>query len=134
VTTGPLSPIENQKPDVVLLTIESLGDNDPAMASNPDLPVAFVFNELALEKLQLSSKRIYFYLETLRDLASRRELSVYLGDPVEFAKLNKVAITHAPVPSFEKFQNLAEIHPYPWLKLPHSGSVKSFSAWRGKLR
>jgi deoxyribodipyrimidine photo-lyase len=133
VTTGPLSPIRNQKPDVVLLTIESLGDTDPAMVANPELPVAFVFNEPALEKLQLSSKRIYFYLETLKDLAARRDLAVYLGDPVEFAKVNKVAITHAPVPSFAKFQDLAEVHPYPWLRLPHSGSVKSFSAWRGKL-
>ncbi|SCX05507.1 FAD-binding domain-containing protein [Candidatus Aquiluna sp. UB-MaderosW2red] len=134
LTTGPLSPIRNQKPDVVLLTIESLGDMDPAMVANPELTVAFVFNQPALEKLQLSSKRIYFYLETLQDLANRRELSVYLGDPVEFAKTNRVAVTHAPVPSFAKFQNLAEVHPYPWLKLPHSGSVKSFSAWRGKLR
>ena len=134
ITTGPRVPIQASKPDLVLLTIESLGDSDPAMAANPDLPVAFVFNEQALAKLQLSSKRIYFYLETLQDLATRRDLSVYLGDPVEFAKTNKVAVTHAPVPSFEKFQNLAEVHPYPWLKLPHSGSVKSFSAWRGKLR
>jgi len=134
ITTGPRVPIQASKPDLVLLTIESLGDSDPAMAANPDLPVAFVFNEQALAKLQLSSKRIYFYLETLQDLATRRDLSVYLGNPVEFAKTNKVAVTHAPVPSFEKFQNLAEVHPYPWLKLPHSGSVKSFSAWRGKLR
>ena len=134
ITTGPRVPIQASKPDLVLLTIESLGDSDPAMAANPDLPVTFVFNEQALAKLRLSSKRIYFYLETLQDLATRRDLSVYLGDPVEFAKSNKVAVTHAPVPSFEKFQNLAEVHPYPWLKLPHSGSVKSFSAWRGKLR
>ena len=134
ITTGPRVPIQASKPDLVLLTIESLGDSDPAMAANPDLPVAFVFNEQALAKLQLSSKRIYFYLETLQDLATRSDLSLYLGDPVEFAKANKVAVTHAPVPSFEKFQNLAEVHPYPWLKLPHSGSVKSFSAWRGKLR
>ena len=132
-TSGPLSPLKKEKPEVVLLTIESLGDSDPALIANPELPVAFVFNEPALEKLQLSSKRIYFYLETLQDLASRRDVAVYLGDPVEFAKENKVAVTHAPVPSFAKYQNLAEVHPYPWLKLPHSGSVRSFSAWRNKL-
>jgi len=34
----------------------------------------FVFNRQALTKLQLSSKRIYFYLETLQDLAQRRNL------------------------------------------------------------
>jgi len=133
-TTGPLAPVRTEKPERVLLTIESLGDADPALVANPELPVAFVFNEQALAKLQLSSKRLYFYLETLQDLASRRDLSVYLGNPFEFAESNRVAITHAPVPSFLKFQNLAEVHPYPWLRLPHAGSVRSFSAWRGKLR
>ena len=88
------------------------------MAANPDLPVAFVFNEQALAKLQLSSKRIYFYLETLQDLATRRDLSVYLGDPVEFAKANKVAVTHAPVPSFGKFQNPCRGPPIPMAKTP----------------
>jgi deoxyribodipyrimidine photo-lyase len=38
------------------------------------------------------------------------------------------------VPSFAKFKNLAEVHPYPWLRLPHAASVRSFSAWRGKLK
>jgi len=133
-TSGPLTTIRNSAPEKVLLTIDSLGDDDPALAANPDLPAIFVFNQKALAKLQLSSKRIFFYLETLQDLSLRRDLSVLLGDPVEFAKDNKVAVTHAPVPSFEKYHNLAEIHPYPWLKLPHASSVRSFSAWRGKLR
>lgn len=86
----------------------------------------------ALRKLQLSSKRIYFYLETLQDLAKRRQLTVYLGDPYEFAQQNSVALTYAPVPSFAKFKNLAELHPYLWLRKPHAKSVRSFSAWRGK--
>ena len=132
-TAGPLLPVRNAKPDFVLLTVESMGDSDPALIANPDLPVVFVFNEAALRKLQLSSKRIYFYLETLQDLAQRRDVHVYVGDPVEFAKNNSVAVTHAPVPSFQKFKNLAEIHPYLWLKTPHSGSVRSFSAWRSKV-
>jgi len=134
LTSGPLLPIKNQNPNFVLLTIDSMGDSDPAMAAHPDLPVVFVFNETALKKLQLSSKRIYFYLETLQDLAQRRDLNVYLGDPIQFAKENSVAVTHAPVPSFRKFQNLAEVHPFPWLKTPHAYSVRSFSAWRGKLK
>ena len=132
-TAGPLEPIKLHKPDYVLLTIDSLGDADPALIANPELPVVFVFNRQALEKLQLSSRRIGFYLETLRDLVSRRELLVYLGDPYEFALDNAVAVTYAPVPSFKKFNNLAEIHPYPWLKTPHSGSVRSFSSWRQKI-
>lgn len=132
-TTGPLSAVRNQVPEFVLITIDSMGDNDPALTAHPDLPVVFVFNVDALSKLQLSSKRIFFYLETLQDLATRRDLSVYMGSPYDFAKEHAVAVTFAPVPSFKKFSNLAEIHPYPWLRNPHAGSVKSFSAWRGKL-
>ena len=132
-TTGPVSVIQNAKPDAVLLTIDSMGDADPALAANPDLPVVFVFNRDALAKLQLSSKRIYFYLETLQDLASRRNVSVYLGSPYEYAKEHRVAVTYAPVPSFAKFEDLAEVHPYPWLKKPHAMSVRSFSSWRSKI-
>lgn len=129
-TAGPVDAIVNHAPDFVLLTIDSLGDDDPALAAHPDLPAVFVFNEAALRKLQLSSRRIGFYLQTLKDLASRRELQVFLGDPYAFAEENAVAVTYAPVPSFQKFQKLAEIHPFPWLKRPHSGSVRSYSSWR----
>jgi deoxyribodipyrimidine photo-lyase len=132
-TIGPRSVIHNKPPQYVLLTIDSMGDADPALAAHPELPVVFVFNESALRKLQLSSRRIGFYLQTLRDLSTRRELHVYLGDPYTFAAENEVAVTYAPVPSFEKFKNLAEVHPYPWLRAPHSGSVRSFSSWRAKL-
>lgn len=131
-TTGPIIVKENKSPTTVLLTIESMGDADPALVANPHLPVIFIFNESALRQLQLSSKRIYFYLETLQDLAKRRQLTVYLGDPYEFAQQNSVALTYAPVPSFAKFKNLAELHPYLWLRKPHAKSVRSFSAWRGK--
>ncbi len=130
-TTGPMVVKENKVPTTVLLTVDSLGDSDPALVANPELPVAFVFNESALIKLQLSSKRVYFYLETLQDLAKRRELSVYIGDPYEFAQQNSVAVTYAPVPSFHKFKDLAQIHPFLWLRLPHAKSVRAFSAWRG---
>jgi len=133
-TAGPSVVVKNGTPQFVLLTIESMGDQDPALIANPTLPVVFVFNELALRKLRLSSKRIFFYLETLQDLAQRRDVHLFLGDPYEFARENSVAVTYAPVPSFKKFTALAEIHPYPWLKRPHAKSVKSFSAWRGKLR
>ncbi|MEY4408841.1 MAG: hypothetical protein RLZZ138_92 [Actinomycetota bacterium] len=132
-TAGPHSVLEISRPEVVLLTIDSLGDSDSALVANPDLPVVFVFNEQALAKLQLSSKRIHFYLETLKDLANRRDLSVYLGSPYEFAQEVSVAVTFAPVPSFAKFKKIAQLHPYPWLVTPHAGSVRSFSAWREKL-
>ena len=132
-TTGPLSAEKVRKPEAVLLTIDSLGDADPALLAHPDLPVVFVFNVEALRKLQLSSKRIYFYLETLQDLAKRRDLTIFMGSPYEYAASNPVAVTYAPVPSFAKFENLAELHPYLWLKRPHAKSVRSFSAWRGKI-
>jgi deoxyribodipyrimidine photo-lyase len=132
-TSGPREVVKNEKPAFVLLTIDSLGDSDPAMLANPELPVVFVFNEVALRKLQLSSRRIGFYVQTLQDLSTRRDVQVYLGDPYQFAAENPVATTFAPVPSFKKFTKLAEIHPYPWLRAPHSGSVRSFSSWRAKL-
>ncbi len=132
-TTGPSSAVINSEAKSVLLTIDSLGDSDAALTAHPELPVIFIFNKAALEKLQLSSRRIGFYLETLQDLSQRRRLQVFLGDPYTFAAESQVAITYAPVPSFKKFTNLAEIHPFPWLRKPHSGSVRSFSSWRQKL-
>jgi deoxyribodipyrimidine photo-lyase len=132
-TTGPTTPVINAPAKFVLLTIDSLGDNDPALAANPDLPAVFIFNESALAKLQLSSRRLGFYLETLQDLSTRRDLTVYLGDPYKFANENPVAITYAPVPSFKKFENIAALYPYPWLRKPHAGSVRSFTSWRQKI-
>lgn len=132
-TTGPTAPVSHDTPEFVLLTVDSMGDADPALAAHPDLPAVFVFNHRALSKLQLSAKRLYFYLETLQDLASRRELSVYLGDPAEFAAAHRVALTFAPVPSFAQFTNVAELHPFPWLVAPHEHAVGSYSAWRKKI-
>lgn len=132
-TIGPVEVEANNKPDFVLLTIESLGDSDPALQAHPELPVVFVFNEDALRKLQLSSKRIAFYLQTLQDLSQRRRVEVFLGSPYQFVQENKVAVTYAPVPSFQNFTELAEIHPYPWFRKPHAGSVRSFTSWRQKL-
>jgi deoxyribodipyrimidine photo-lyase len=129
-TAGPTTPQLHKKPEYVMLTIDSLGDRDGALVAHPELPVVFVFNESALRKLQLSSQRIAFYLETLQDLSARRDLHVFLGDPYQFAQENAVAVTFAPVPSFKKFKNLAEVHPYPWLRQPHAGSIRSFSSWR----
>ena len=132
-TTGPRQPILSSEPEVVLLTIDSLGDADPALTAHPELPAVFVFNREALAKLQLSSKRIFFYLETLQDLAERRELRVFIGDPYEFARQTPVSVTFAPVPSFRKFGAVAELHPYPWLRWPHTRNIQSFSAWRQRL-
>jgi deoxyribodipyrimidine photo-lyase len=122
-------------PQEVLLTIDSLGDSDAALQAHPDLPVVFIFHEPKLHKLQLSSKRIAFYLETLKDLSARRNLKVLLGDRDHYAQEVAVAVTWAPVPSFAPLAGTAaELHPWPWLADPHGGSIKSFSAWRNKAR
>ncbi len=134
LTHGPKDVVTREQPEAVFLTIESLGDADPAMQAHPDLPVVFVFNKPALEKLRLSSKRIVFYLETLKDLAQRRDLHVFIDDPREIIRAKKYAVTWAPVPSFQKIQaDFAQLHPWPWLRKPHSGSIRSFSAWRQKV-
>jgi len=133
-TTGPTQVVKFAEPEEVLITIDSMGDADAALQAHPSLPAIFVFNRDALAKLLLSSKRIYFYLETLKDLATRREVRVYLGSPYEYAKNHAVAVTYAPVPSFAKFEKVAELHPYAWLKKPHAGNVQSFSAWRNKIK
>ena len=133
-TRGPTTVVERETPRAVVLTIESLGDSDPALVAHPELPVVFIFDEPALLKLRLSSKRLVFYVETLQDLADRREVVVHLDDPVPVAEELGAAITWAPVPSFAKYAASAvELHPWPWLAEPHSGSLKSFSAWRKNL-
>lgn len=132
-TAGPAAPVSTATPEEVLLTIDSLGDADPALAAHPDLPAVFVFHRAALTTLQLSARRIGFYLQTLQDLARRRELHVYIGDPYEYARQHQVAVTYAPVPSFAKMPAVAELHPFPWLRRPHAGSVRSFSSWRTHL-
>jgi deoxyribodipyrimidine photo-lyase len=120
------------EPDVVWLTAESLGDDDPALAANPDLPVAFVFDEPLLERLQLSGKRLVFLTETLADLAARRDLEVHLGSPAAVLADRLSAVTFAPVPGFRRISRrleIAELHPFPWLRRPRGGSVASFSQW-----
>ena len=54
-------------------------------------------------------------------------LSLALG-PVSLPLM--VAVTFAPVPSFAKFESLAQLHPFPWLREPKDGNIQSFSAWQ----
>ena len=130
-TQGPTDVVRRRAPRSVLLTVDSLGDADPALAAHPALPAAFVFDEPALARLRLSSKRLIFTVETLQDLARRREVVVYLGDPRVIVPGLDAAVTFAPVPSFARYaEGAAVLHPWPWLVPPHSGSVASFSAWR----
>ena len=134
---GPQEPIRPQRPDVVWLTAESLGDADPALVANPDLPVVFVFDETLLASLRLASTRLVFLTECLADLATRRDVRVVLGNPVEVLASQRVTTTFAPVPGWKQRAALiepAEVHPWPWLCTPSGGSVQSFSAWRKATR
>jgi deoxyribodipyrimidine photo-lyase len=133
-TAGPAQPTTNRTPTSVWITAESLGDADPALAAHPTLPVVFVFDEELLSRLALSSKRLVFLAECLADLAERRDVSVYLGDPRTVLEGRSVATTFAPVPGWKRIATdhlgIAEVHPWPWLRQPHRGPIGSYTAWR----
>jgi deoxyribodipyrimidine photo-lyase len=134
-TAGPRRAEVHSIPDAVWLTAESLGDDDPALSAHPQLPVVFVFDESLLATLRLSSKRLVFLADRLAELGDQRELEVHLGDPVRVLAGRSLATTFAPVPGWRRRAdslNLAEVHPWPWLERPRSGSVASFSAWSNR--
>jgi deoxyribodipyrimidine photo-lyase len=134
-TGGPREVVRSGQPDAVWITAESLGDGDPALVAQPDLPAVFVFDEPLLQRLRLSGKRLVFLAETLADLATRRAVEVHLGDPVTVLADRACAVTFAPVPGWRQRSRalgsaVVEVHPWPWLRRPTAGSVTSFSAWR----
>ena len=132
-TAGPQQALIDGKPDVVWLTAESLGDNDPALLAQPGMPAVFVFDDRLLVHLQLSAKRLVFLAECLGDLATRRDVLVYRGAPRQVLAGRAAAATFTPVPGWRRLAerlHLAEVHPWPWLRPPHAGPVSSFSAWR----
>lgn len=130
---GPSTAEHRGEPDCVWLTAESLGDDDPALGAHPDLPAVFVFDEARLARWRLSSKRLVFLAECLADLATRREVEVWRGDPASVLGGRAPAGTFTPVPGWRKIAGelcLAEVHPWPWLRRPHPRAMRSFSAWR----
>jgi deoxyribodipyrimidine photo-lyase len=132
-TAGPPHPERDGRPDAVWLTAESLGDADPALLAHPELTVAFVFDAPLLARLRLAGTRLVFLVETLADLARRREVAVHLGDPVAVLADRRLAGTATPVPGWRRRAARLQVvarHPWPWLVRPHGGSVASFSAWR----
>ena len=133
---APWSPAGAPEPEAVWLTAESLGDADPALQAHPGLPATFVWDDKLLAHWRLSGKRLVFLAETLGDLATRRELTVLRGDPVEALTGTPVAATFAPVPGWRRRARQlspAVVHPWPWLARPHGGPMGSFSAWRKKV-
>ncbi len=135
-TAGPATVVFRAPADCVWLTAESMGDDDPALAANPDLPVVFIFDEPLLRRLRLAGRRLVFLAETLADLAGRRTVEVHRGTPELVLAGRAVATTFAPVPGWRRRAariQPSELHPWPWLRPPHSGSLASFSAWRRSL-
>ncbi len=131
-TAGPGQPVRRAGVSRVWLTAESLGDDDPALAAHPGLPAVFVFDEALLARLRLTGKRLVFLVECLADLAERRVVQVWRGDPVEVLKGGGVAATFAPVPGWHRRSSaigLDEVHPWPWLVRPHGGPAGSFTSW-----
>jgi deoxyribodipyrimidine photo-lyase len=132
-TAGPSSPPTAGTVDVVWLTAESLGDDDPALAAHPDAPAVFVFDEPLLRRLRLSGKRLVFLTETLADLATRRPVELHRGRVADELGERRLAVTFAPVPGFRRLSarvEPAEVHPWPWLFRPRSGRLQSWTAWR----
>lgn len=133
LTAGPRDTVIRGDAEFVWLTAESLGDDDPALRANPELPVTFVFDEPLLRRLRVSYPRLVFLTESLADLAQRRSLRVYRGDVAEILRSEGAfAATFTPVPGWHRIAATAQpsqVHPWPWLRRPHSGSVTSFTAW-----
>ncbi len=130
---GPAGMEGTDEPDAVWMTFESMGDSDPAMAAHPTLPVVVVFDRPLLARLRLSGKRLVFLAETVAELAARREVEVYVDDPVAVLLDRAVSVTWAPVPGFVRRAAAiqpVEVHPWPWLSRPGSGPAGSFTAWR----
>ncbi len=118
-------------PEAVWLTAESLGRSDPALQSHPELPGVFVLDEPLLARLRLSGKRLVFLAETLAELG----VEVRLGEPVVELAGVPLAATWAPVPGWRRRAaslNVVERHPWPWLRRPGAGSLRSFTAWAGR--
>lgn len=135
MTAGPKKVERSSSPEAVWLTAESLGDDDPALTAHPDLPVIFIFDEGLLRTLQLSSKRLVFLADRLAELGAERALEIHLGNPRKVLADRPLAATFAPVPGWRHRADslaLAEVHPWPWLQRPGSGSVASFSAWSNR--
>jgi deoxyribodipyrimidine photo-lyase len=139
-TGGPAEVVAGRPPGWVWLTAESLGARDPALSARPDLPVVFVFDEALLARLQLSSLRLVFLVERLAELAAERPTEVWLGDPGRVLSGRSVVVTYAPVPGFRRLVDRLDadsttIHPWPWLRRPSDGTLRSFTAWaRTSLR
>ena len=124
------------RPSFVWITGESIGDSDPAMSFYHELPVIFIFDKALLSKLQLSTKRINFLIDCLKEINNKRELRVYLTNPEDYLQNKNFTSTFAPVPKYKKIteQNIPSVE-FPALRLaePINFYPTSFSSWKKKI-
>ena len=136
---GPKEIKENNStpPSFVWITGESMGDSDPAMSYYHELPVIFIFDEELLSKLQLSTKRINFLIDSLKEINNKRELQVHMTNPENYLQNKNFASTFAAVPKYKKItkQNIPSVE-FPTLRLaePINFYPSSFSSWRKKIK
>jgi deoxyribodipyrimidine photo-lyase len=136
---GPQFTIENEKskPSFVWITGESLGDGDPAVSYYNELPIVFIFDVKLLNKLQLSTKRINFILDCLKEINDKKELEVHLTDPKEYLNNKNFASTFAPVPKYREItkRNIPSVEfPAPRLVEPINFYPSSYSSWKKKIK
>ena len=127
----------DQKPDFVWINGESLGDEDPALNNLSELPVVFIFDIKLLKSLDLSTKRIIFLLDTLKEINEKRELKVYLDNPLDVLSGINYASTFAPVPKYKRItQQIKPSMEFPANRLvdPVNFYPRSFSSWRKKTK
>ncbi len=121
-------------PSAIWLTGELLSLRQGALVDYPNLPAVFIFDRTLLQKLQLSSKRLGFLLETLAEISAARELELYLGDPIEGLAGRPLVTTWTPVPGWKRYAEKlcpVVIYPWPWLVRSRGAvSLNSYSAWR----
>ena len=126
----------DSKPEFVWMTAESLGDNDPALNYYSNLPAVFIFDKPLLNYLQLSTKRIIFLLDCLRELSNKRSTQVYLDNPIEYLKNKNFACTFAAVPKYKKITRVnIPTSEFPSVRLvkPINFYPSSYSSWKKRI-
>ena len=127
----------NKNPDFVWITAESLGDDDPSMKYFSNLPVVFIFDKKLLNNLKISTKRINFLLDCLKEISLKRDLTVVIDDPLIYLKNKLFASTFAPVPKYKKITKINKpLYEFPAQRLaqPIEFYPNSFSSWKKRIK
>ena len=101
------------------------------------LPVVFIFDIKLLNNLKISTKRINFLLDCLKEISLKRDLSVVMGDPLIYLKNKSFASTFAPVPKYKKITKFNKpLYEFPAQRLaqPIDFYPNSFSSWKKRIK